>query len=132
MAQKQKKTITSYRHPPSSTTNQKPVVDSSRVFYVTVRERLANDGSHDRYAFLAGPLATHQEALDLVDACSAHALAHYDRAEFYGYGTAGLPRDYPNLPLGLFNSLLVEFCPEKPPVIVTHNPQPVAETGSEG
>ncbi len=132
MAQKQKKTITSYRHPPSSTTNQKPVRDPSRVFYVSVLERLANDGSHDRYAFLAGPFATHQEALDLVDACSAHALAHYDRAEFYGYGTLSLPRDYPDLPLGLFHSLLAEFCPDKPPVLVTHNLQPLAETGNIG
>jgi len=132
MAQKQKKTIASYHHPPSSTTMQKPVFDASRVFYVSVLDRLANDGSRDRYAFLAGPFATHQEALDLVDACSAHALAYHDRAEFYHYGTLSLPRDYPNLPLGLFNALLVEFCPEKLPAIVTHNPQPLAETGNEG
>ncbi len=132
MVQKSKKTITSYHHPPSSTTTQKPVFDKSRVFYVSVLERLANDGSRDRYAFLAGPFDTHQEALDLVDACSAHALVHYDRAEFYRYGTLSLPRDYPNRPLGLFNALLVEFCPEKPPAIVTHNPQPEAKTGSEG
>lgn len=131
MAQKQKKTITSYRHPPPLTTTQEPVFDASWVFYVSVLDRLVNDGSRDRYAFLAGPFATHQEALDLVDACSAMLWPTTTGPSFTVMAHC-LPRDYPNLPLGLFNALLVEFCPEKPPMIASHNPQPVAETGNEG
>lgn len=102
---KQPKPIKSYHHPAPPPPQAVVVVDPALVFYVTVRERLANDGSHDRYACLAGPFNSHAEALALVDGCRGYALVNYREGEFCAYGTASMPRNSPNLPVGLFNPI---------------------------
>lgn len=58
-----------------------------RRFYVSVI-----DGA--RYAFLAGPFATHEEALAKVDAARKRADEVDPRAWFYAYGTAQAPEGY--------------------------------------
>lgn len=50
-------------------------------FYVTVK-----DGS--RTGFLVGPLATHEEALALVEPVREIAESRNDRARWYAFGTA--------------------------------------------
>jgi hypothetical protein len=57
------------------------------MFYVTVI-----DGP--RHAFLAGPFATHEEALGMVDAARKQANEVDPRAWFYAYGTAKAPAGY--------------------------------------
>jgi hypothetical protein len=52
-------------------------------FYVTVRER--PEGG--RTGFLVGPLATHEEALALVEPTRKIAESRNDRAHWYAFGT---------------------------------------------
>lgn len=93
-------TITTYTHnKPASPLVQEPVVDPDRLFFVTVQ----ND---DRTGFLAGPLETHQEALDLVSQAKRLANASDPWAAFYQFGTASLPRNHPRMPTGIFNQQL--------------------------
>ncbi|MCB8986727.1 MAG: hypothetical protein H6661_03135 [Ardenticatenaceae bacterium] len=93
-------TITHYTHgKPASPLAQEPVVDPDRLFFVTVR----NDS---RNGFLAGPFETHQEALDLVPQARQLAHARDPWAAFYSFGTASLPRNYPSMPTGIFNTEL--------------------------
>lgn len=74
------RTVTSYSHPPPAQAPQ--VADTAPgPYYVSIR-----DG--DRFGLLAGPFATHREALDLVE--RARAAAHEAnpvQAAFAGFGT---------------------------------------------
>lgn len=61
---------------------------SARHYYASVRDA-------GRTGLLAGPYATHAEALDKVDAARAKAVAADGYAWFYAYGTCsieGAPR----------------------------------------
>jgi hypothetical protein len=69
-------------------------VDQStdRDYYVTVADMPSNDGTVAKHGFLLGPYATHVEALAQVERGRQLALAANDRAWWYAYGTASLPR----------------------------------------
>lgn len=69
-----------------------------RDYYVSLRRG-------ERTALLAGPFATHAEALATVDRAVAEANAIDDRAWFDPFGTCSLPRDAKN-PIGKLNSRL--------------------------
>jgi len=95
---KQPKIITAYRYklpkaPEQLTlTPAEPDGDQDRwrereCFYVSIRDRTANDGSQDRYAIALGPFRTHVEATDQVDLVRGMAEQVDDRAAFYAYGT---------------------------------------------
>jgi hypothetical protein len=60
-------------------------------FYVSIRDRTANDGSRDRYVLGLGPFRTHAEAEAMVGAVTTKAQQVDDRAWFYGYGTCKAP-----------------------------------------
>lgn len=81
------KTIATYTHPAPEST-QRPVIDPSRVFYVSARL----DGRH---AFILGPFETHTEALECVPdgrslACERDSS---QRASWASYGTCSVPRE---------------------------------------
>lgn len=77
-----------------------PPAAEARAFYVT-----CVDGG--RNAWLAGPFATHQEALDQVDPARAAAdKATRGWSHFYAFGTASLPASDPTLPVGRLNDEL--------------------------
>jgi len=98
---KKPKEVTCYRHQLPRQAEQlrrtpaNPGDDDARwrereCFYVSVRDRIANDGSRDRYAIALGPFRTHAEALDQVEAVRTKAEEVDPRAWFYGYGTCKL------------------------------------------
>ena len=66
------------------------------AYYCTVLD-------NSRVGFLAGPFATHQEALDTVPAAKAAAESVNNRAFWYAYGTVRL--DNPIGP-GVLNDIL--------------------------
>lgn len=82
------KTVEAYTHPPYNPDTQEPVIDPTRIFYVTARM----DGRH---AFLLGPFETHQAALDSVDEGRSIAMDYTGgpHKHFAAYGTCSLPRD---------------------------------------
>lgn len=53
-----------------------------RSFYVTVW-----DAERSRTAKLAGPFATHQAAMDAVEACRKATCEKYPEAHWYYFGT---------------------------------------------
>lgn len=59
--------------------------DTDRDFYVTVQDA-------GRTGYLLGPYAEHQPALDNVERGRQLAYKANDRAWFYAYGTASVPR----------------------------------------
>lgn len=69
-----------------------------RLFYVT----MINTASR-RFAYLYGPCETHQAALDTVNAVAAKAGDIDPRCAFMSFGTASLPADYGNPPVGKLN-----------------------------
>lgn len=69
----------------------------SRRYYVSVI-----DGGN--YRFLAGPFATHDEALAKVDAARELAIEYDRKAWFYTYGTARAPKGWDKP--GIFNAQL--------------------------
>ena len=71
----------------------------TRLYYVSVV-----DGP--RYALLAGPYETHQEALDKVDEARKAAYTMDVKAVFYAYGTCKTPPGYDKP--GVLNHLLEE------------------------
>lgn len=67
-------------------------------YYVTARMDL-------RIAWLAGPFATHQEALDAVGACTVKAINLDPWAHFALFGTSRLPSYIVQpVPVGRFNA----------------------------
>lgn len=80
------KTVSTYTHPAPDST-QEPVVDPSRVFYVSA----ILDG---RSSFVLGPFETHAEALERVAEGRSLACEHdsSQRASWAAYGTCSVPR----------------------------------------
>lgn len=64
-------------------------------FYVTVIDA-------GRRGFLLGPFGSHKEAKDNVEVGRNLAIKHNDRAWFYGYGTALVKQDTPNMKPAIF------------------------------
>jgi hypothetical protein len=73
-------------------------------FYVSVLDRLSNDGSRDRFGVIAGPFATHAEALSMVEPAKRKAQEVDRRAHFYGFGTVAMLPTYTQA--GVLNDLL--------------------------
>jgi len=69
--------------------------NGKEVFYVTVKK-----GAN--YRFLAGPYATHAEALGQVQKATGIVYQMDANAPWYAYGTAGMEKAGDN-PTGLFN-----------------------------
>ncbi len=94
------KTISSYHH-----VTETPEVECDprpgRYFVSMV------DGN--RRALLLGPLPTHREALDKVEAVRAKAEELNPWAAFYAFGTARLHDDAPDM-VGRLNSLFLPYC----------------------
>lgn len=79
------KQIAAYRHR-APVSVQEPVIDPSKLFYVTVRDA-------GRTGWLLGPYELHAEALANVDRGRSLAENVDVRAVWYAFGTAGVPRD---------------------------------------
>lgn len=77
------------------------VHDAAERFYVT----LLDDSRPQRVAYLAGPFATHPEALERVESARRIAENSDPRAVFYSTGTTGV-RDDGALPPGRLNTVL--------------------------
>lgn len=61
--------------------------DTMQHFYVSVIDA-------KRYDLLAGPFATHQEALDMVEPARKLTTQIKPEAHFYGFGTCRAPEGY--------------------------------------
>lgn len=76
-------------------------------YYVTVVDRLANDGSRDRIGLLAGPFREHGDAESLITYIRNKAVEIDRRAVFYGFGTVAMKPSYTKP--GRLNHLLPKY-----------------------
>lgn len=95
--------VNDYRHG-RVTPSLQSVDNALGPYYVSVR-----DG--ERVGLLAGPYATHEEALFYVDDVKAIANRVNAWAAFYGFGTTRMSPEY-NKP-GTLNDLLAELLTER-------------------
>lgn len=82
------KTIDPYRHR-SPATQQEPDTQSGDYF-VSVLDRISNDGNRDRYALASGPYSTHQAAIADIETVREISEQHDPRTQFLAFGTCRL------------------------------------------